>query len=58
MVDDAEINIAYGISSRIARAAVELARAEGIRVGLLRLISLYPFPMKRLRQLAGKAYGY
>jgi pyruvate/2-oxoacid:ferredoxin oxidoreductase alpha subunit len=56
--DDAEILIvAYGISSRIARAAVDLARAEGIRVGLLRPISLYPFPMKRLRQLAGKAYA-
>jgi len=58
LAEDAEIIIvAYGISSRIARAAVELARAEGIRVGLLRPISLYPFPMKRLRQLAGKAYG-
>jgi pyruvate/2-oxoacid:ferredoxin oxidoreductase alpha subunit len=56
--EDAEILIvAYGISSRIARAAVDLARAEGIRVGLLRPISLYPFPSKRLRQLAGKAYG-
>jgi pyruvate/2-oxoacid:ferredoxin oxidoreductase alpha subunit len=57
LTDDAQILIvAYGISSRIARAAVELARAAGIRVGLLRLISLYPFPMKRLRQLASKAY--
>lgn len=56
--EDAEILIiAYGISSRIARAAVDLARAEGVRVGLLRPISLYPFPAKRLRQLAGKVYG-
>ena len=56
--EDAEILIvAYGISSRIARAAVELARAEGIRVGLLRPISLFPFPSLRLRQLAGKAYS-
>ena len=56
--EDAEILIvAYGISSRIARAAVELARAEGIRVGLLRPISLFPFPSVRLRQLAGKAYS-
>jgi pyruvate/2-oxoacid:ferredoxin oxidoreductase alpha subunit len=56
--DDAELLIvAYGISSRIARAAVELSRADGMRVGLLRPISLYPFPAKRLRQLAGKAYS-
>jgi pyruvate/2-oxoacid:ferredoxin oxidoreductase alpha subunit len=58
LTEDAEILIiAYGISSRIARAAVEIARAEGVRVGLLRPISLYPFPMKRLRQLAGKTFA-
>jgi pyruvate/2-oxoacid:ferredoxin oxidoreductase alpha subunit len=56
--EDANILIvAYGISSRIAHAALEMARAEGVRVGLLRPISLYPFPTKRLRQLAGKAYS-
>jgi pyruvate/2-oxoacid:ferredoxin oxidoreductase alpha subunit len=47
--------VAYGISSRIARAAVELSRTAGMRVGLLRPISLYPFPKKRLKQLAGNA---
>lgn len=58
LTEDAELLIvAYGISSRIARAAVDLARAGGIRTGLLRPISLYPFPAKRLRQLAGKAYA-
>ena len=58
LTEDAELLIvAYGISSRIARAAVEIARADGVRVGLLRPISLFPFPMKRLRQLAGKAYS-
>jgi len=56
--EDANILIvAYGISSRIARAALEMARADGIRVGLLRPISLYPFPSKRLRQLASKAFS-
>jgi pyruvate/2-oxoacid:ferredoxin oxidoreductase alpha subunit len=49
--------IAYGISSRIAREAVEMARAEGVRVGLVRPISLFPFPSRRIRQLAGKAYS-
>lgn len=58
MTDDAQILVvAYGISSRIARAAVEQVRAEGCRVGLLRPISLYPFPARRLRQLAGKVYA-
>ncbi len=58
LTEDAEVLVvAYGISSRIARAAVEIARAEGVRVGLLRPISLYPFPTKRLRQLAGKVYS-
>ena len=43
LTEDAELLIvAYGISSRIARAAVEIARADGVRVGLLRPISLYP----------------
>jgi 2-oxoisovalerate ferredoxin oxidoreductase alpha subunit len=56
LTEDAElIIVAYGISSRIARAAVELARAENVLVGLLRPISLYPFPSKCLRQLGDKA---
>jgi pyruvate/2-oxoacid:ferredoxin oxidoreductase alpha subunit len=56
--EDSEIIIvAFGIASRIAREAVEMARADGLKVGLLRPISLYPFPTKRIRQLAGKAYS-
>jgi 2-oxoisovalerate ferredoxin oxidoreductase alpha subunit len=56
--EDAELLIvAFGISSRIARAAVETLREGGVRVGLLRPISLYPFPAKRLRQIAGKVYS-
>jgi len=51
------IIIAYGICSRIAREAVEMARADGVRVGLVRPISLFPFPTKRIRQLAGKAFS-
>ncbi|HIH64574.1 3-methyl-2-oxobutanoate dehydrogenase subunit VorB [Methanothermobacter thermautotrophicus] len=53
LVDDAEIvMVAYGISSRVARSAVETARAEGINVGLLRPITLFPFPSDRIRELA------
>jgi 2-oxoglutarate ferredoxin oxidoreductase subunit alpha len=50
---DAEVLIAaYGLVARIAMKAAELARAEGLRVGVLRPITLYPFPYARLRQLA------
>ncbi len=56
--EDAEILIvSYGICSRIARAVVDQAREKGMRVGLLRPVSLYPFPAKRIRQLAGKTYS-
>jgi len=51
--DDAEIVlVGYGIVGRILKAAVELARARGMAVGLLRPITLYPFPAPQIRQLA------
>ncbi|MFH1228134.1 MAG: 2-oxoacid:acceptor oxidoreductase subunit alpha [Planctomycetota bacterium] len=54
-LDDAEIVIcAYGISARIALRPIELARKEGIKVGLLRLITAWPFPEERIRRLADK----
>lgn len=50
--DDAEILlVAYGLSSRIARRAVEMARGQGLPVGLLRPITLYPFPYQVLRDI-------
>ena len=46
-VEDAQVVlVAYGISSRICREAVEQARGMGMKVGLIRPISLYPFPVK------------
>lgn len=46
-VEDAEVVIvAYGISSRISREAVRKARAEGIKLGMIRLITAFPFPEK------------
>jgi 2-oxoglutarate ferredoxin oxidoreductase subunit alpha len=52
-VEDAEVIVcAYGITARIARLAVQQARDEGIRVGLLRLITVWPFPEERIRELA------
>ncbi|MFV0290062.1 MAG: 3-methyl-2-oxobutanoate dehydrogenase subunit VorB [Mangrovibacterium sp.] len=56
--DDAEyIFVAYGSSARICTKAIELARAEGIKVGLLRPITLYPFPSKEIARLAKQVKG-
>lgn len=50
--EDADlVAIGYGIVSRILRTTVDLARAEGIRLGLLRPVTLWPFPSRRLEQL-------
>ena len=52
-VDDAEIVlVAYGIVARIARSAVDMARDEGIKVGMVRPITLWPFPSKLISKLA------
>ena len=53
--EDAEVVIvAYGISARASMAAVNALRKEGIKVGLLRPITLWPFPTKKIAQLANK----
>jgi 2-oxoglutarate ferredoxin oxidoreductase subunit alpha len=53
--DDAEIAvIAYGTPSRIAHWAVKRAREAGIKVGLFRPITLWPFPVLELRKLAAR----
>lgn len=46
--------VSYGITSRVALRAVQMARARGIRVGTLRLICVWPFPEKLIRELAPK----
>ena len=53
---DAElVLVAYGITSRIAYSAMEMARAEGLKVGLFRPITLWPFPEKDLFRCARAA---
>lgn len=53
--DDAEIGvIAYGTPARIAHSAVKEARAAGVKVGLFRPITLWPFPVLELRKLAAR----
>ncbi|MCS6817341.1 MAG: 3-methyl-2-oxobutanoate dehydrogenase subunit VorB [Blastocatellia bacterium] len=52
-VEDAEIiTIGYGIISRVLKAAVEQARAEGLKVGLFRPITLWPFPAREISVMA------
>ena len=53
-VEDAEIiMVAYGISARIVRSAVNRARDEGIKVGLIRPVTLWPFPTDQINKAAG-----
>jgi len=47
--------VAYGTSARICQKSVQLARKEGLKVGLLRPITLFPFPSKQISGLAVKA---
>jgi 2-oxoglutarate ferredoxin oxidoreductase subunit alpha len=58
-VEGAEVVvISYGITSRVAHAAVQKARREGRAVGELRMVTLWPFPEQRLRELAGSVRGF
>lgn len=53
--DDADyVIVAFGSSARICSATVELAREEGYKVGLLRPITLFPFPKKPIAELAAR----
>jgi 2-oxoglutarate ferredoxin oxidoreductase subunit alpha len=53
--DDAEyLVVAYGLSARVGRKAVEIAREAGIKVGILRPITLYPFPYREVSRLAAQ----
>ena len=52
-VDDAEIVVlAYGVAARIVRSAVNKARQEGIKAGLIRPVTLWPFPSKQIAKAA------
>ncbi|MDR2868126.1 MAG: 3-methyl-2-oxobutanoate dehydrogenase subunit VorB [Bacteroidales bacterium] len=58
MTEDAEyLLVAYGSSSRICQKTIELARAEGIKVGLFRPITLWPFPSKALKSTGQRMKG-
>jgi 2-oxoglutarate ferredoxin oxidoreductase subunit alpha len=56
MLEDADVVVAaYGIVARAALSAVRKARASGIKAGLLRLITLWPFPEKQVAEIASRA---
>ncbi|MDD5092756.1 MAG: 2-oxoacid:acceptor oxidoreductase subunit alpha [Dehalococcoidia bacterium] len=58
-IDGAEVVVcSYGISARVALLAVKAAREEGVKVGMLRLITVWPFPDERIRQIAGKVKAF
>jgi 2-oxoglutarate ferredoxin oxidoreductase subunit alpha len=58
-LDDADIVVvSFGITSRIAIKAVHDAREAGMKVGFLRLITIWPFPEKMIRELAGDIKGF
>lgn len=58
-LDDAEIVlVSYGVSARTSLAAVDQARRQGIKAGLLRLITVWPFPEDRIRDLAKRVKGF
>ena len=58
MLDDAEVVVvAYGSTSRSARYAVNVAREQGIKAGMFRIKTFWPFPDKQIKALAGKVKG-
>jgi 2-oxoglutarate ferredoxin oxidoreductase subunit alpha len=58
-VEDADIVVcSYGISARISRLAIEQAREEGIKAGLMQLLTVWPFAEERIRELAKQAKAF
>ena len=58
-LDDAEVVVvSYGITSRVAVRGIELARKKGIKVGKLRLVTVWPFPDQRISELAAKVKAF
>jgi len=58
-LDDAEVVVvSYGITSRVAQRALQLARAQGIRAGKFRIISAWPFPDRHIAELADRVKAF
>lgn len=52
------IVVSFGITARVARLAIEMAREKGAKVGVMRLIVIWPFPEKRIAELATKVKAF
>jgi len=50
--------VSFGITSRVAGAAIEAARTKGVKVGHLRLVIAWPFPATRIKELAGRVKAF
>jgi 2-oxoglutarate ferredoxin oxidoreductase subunit alpha len=50
--------VAYGIAARVTQMGMRLARERGVKVGMIRLIVAWPFPEKRIRELAGTVKAF
>ena len=58
-IENAEVVVcSYGISARVSQFAVERAREEGIKIGMLRLVTVWPFPEERIRQISKKVSAF
>jgi 2-oxoglutarate ferredoxin oxidoreductase subunit alpha len=58
-LEDAEVAVvSYGITSRVAQRAIDLARKRGIRAGKFRIISAWPFPERHIADLAGRVRAF
>ncbi len=58
-LEDADVVVvSYGITSRVAQRAIEMARQRGLRVGKLRLITAWPFPETKIGELAGRVKAF
>jgi len=58
-LDDAEVVVvSYGITSRVAQRAMQMARDRGMRAGKFRIISAWPFPEQRIADLAGRVKAF
>jgi 2-oxoglutarate ferredoxin oxidoreductase subunit alpha len=58
-MEDADVAIvSYGVSARSSLAAVDEARAMGVKAGLLRLVTIWPFPEEQVRELAKQVKAF
>jgi len=58
-LEDAEVVVvSYGITSRVAQRAIQLAREQGVKAGKFRIISAWPFPESHIRDLAGNVKAF